>query len=74
MPGRKAKDWYWSMRYKAGIASYFELLDAQRESFTASQGELQVRRAWLTAATQLYKALGGESSGSAEVAQGTAGK
>jgi len=48
-------------RYKAGIASHLELLDAQRESFTASQGELQVRRMWLTVATQLYKALGGDT-------------
>jgi len=48
-------------RYKAGIASHLELLDAQRESFSASQGELQVRRMWLTVATQLYKALGGDT-------------
>jgi len=52
-------------RYKAGIASHLELLDAQRESFIASQGEVQVRRMWLTVATQLYKALGGESNDAA---------
>lgn len=44
-------------RYSAGIASYLELLDAQRESFAAWQGALQVRRLQLTTATQLYKAL-----------------
>lgn len=46
-------------RYKAGISSYLEVLDAQRESFSAQQGTLQTRRAWLAAAAQLYKALGG---------------
>lgn len=49
-------------RYKAGIANYLEVLDAQRESFAAQQGALQVRRNQLSAATQLYKALAGESS------------
>lgn len=46
-------------RYKAGISSYLEVLDAQRESYVAQQGTLQTRRAWLSAAAQLYKALGG---------------
>ncbi len=46
-------------RYKAGISSYLEVLDAQRESYAAQQGTLQTRRAWLAAAAQLYKALGG---------------
>ncbi len=49
-------------RYQAGIANHLEVLDAQRDAFTAEQGEVQVRRAWLTAATQLYKALAGESN------------
>ncbi len=49
-------------RYKAGIVSNLEVLDAQRQSFSAEQGALQVRRAWLSAATQLYKALGGEGN------------
>jgi multidrug efflux system outer membrane protein len=44
-------------RYSAGIASYLELLDAQREAFAAWQGALQVRRLQLTTSTQLYKAL-----------------
>jgi multidrug efflux system outer membrane protein len=49
-------------RYQAGIVSHLEVLDAQRQSFAAEQGEIQVRRAWLSAATQLYKALAGESN------------
>ncbi|MDZ4202858.1 MAG: efflux transporter outer membrane subunit [Gallionella sp.] len=44
-------------RYKVGIANHLELLDAQRESFAAQQGALQVRRLQLATATQLYKAL-----------------
>ncbi|MBI3480291.1 MAG: efflux transporter outer membrane subunit [Nitrosomonadales bacterium] len=49
-------------RYKAGVANHLEVLDAQREAFAAQQGEIQVRRTWLSAATQLYKALAGESA------------
>ena len=52
-------------RFNAGIVSHLEVLDAQREAYTAEQGEIQVRRVWLTAATQLYKALAGESNNSA---------
>ena len=48
-------------RYKAGISSHLEVLDAQRESFSARQATVQVRRAGLTTAAQLYKALGGGS-------------
>jgi multidrug efflux system outer membrane protein len=44
-------------RYRVGIANHLELLDAQRESFAAQQGALQVRRLQLATATQLYKAL-----------------
>jgi outer membrane protein, multidrug efflux system len=46
-------------RYEAGIASYLEALDAQRELFTAQQAAVATRRAWLATAAQLYKALGG---------------
>lgn len=48
-------------RFNAGVANHLELLDAQRESYAALQGLVQVRRAALSAATQLYKALAGES-------------
>lgn len=47
-------------RYQAGISNYLEVLDAQRDAYAAEQSELQTRRAWLGAATQLYKALAGE--------------
>lgn len=53
-------------RYKAGIANYIEVLDAQRESITARQAALQARRAWLSNAAQLYKALGGSSASEAQ--------
>lgn len=46
-------------RYRAGVSSYLELLDAQREQFAARQALLAVRRAQATAAANLYKALGG---------------
>jgi multidrug efflux system outer membrane protein len=46
-------------RYQAGISSYLEVLDAQRELFAAQQSVVATRRAGLTAAAQLYKALGG---------------
>ena len=50
-------------RYRAGIANHLELLDAERDAYAAAQGELQVRRAKLAAATQLYKALAGDETG-----------
>jgi outer membrane protein, multidrug efflux system len=49
-------------RYQAGIVSHLEVLDAQREAFVTEQREVQVRREWFSAATQLYKALAGESN------------
>lgn len=52
-------------RYGAGIANHLEVLDAQRESFAAQQGALQVRRIQLSAAAQLYKALAGQGGQSA---------
>jgi multidrug efflux system outer membrane protein len=49
-------------RYGVGIASHLEVLDAQREAFTAQQGTLQVQRTLLSAAAQLYKALAGQGA------------
>jgi multidrug efflux system outer membrane protein len=46
-------------RFKSGSASYLDVLDAQRELFAQQQGAVQIRRAQLSAAAQLYKALGG---------------
>lgn len=51
-------------RYLAGVANHLELLDAQRDAFAARQGELQILRAQLSAATQLYAALAGDTGGS----------
>ncbi|MDA8259607.1 MAG: efflux transporter outer membrane subunit [Betaproteobacteria bacterium] len=44
-------------RYKAGVSSHLELLDAQREHFAAQQSALAVRRQLLSTAASLYKAL-----------------
>lgn len=45
-------------RYKEGIASYLELLDAQRDFLAAQQGTVQLRRQWLSTTNQLFKTLG----------------
>ncbi|HVL76117.1 MAG TPA: efflux transporter outer membrane subunit [Noviherbaspirillum sp.] len=46
-------------RYRAGVASSLDLLDAQREVFQAEQALVQARLARLTNAVDLYRALGG---------------
>lgn len=46
-------------RYKAGVSSYIEVLDAQRDAYLVSQLTVQARRLQLSTAAQLYKALGG---------------
>lgn len=46
-------------RHLGGVASYLELLDAQREQFAAQQAVLATRRALAATAAGLYKALGG---------------
>lgn len=46
-------------RYEEGVASFIEVLDAERELFTAQQALIEVRRDQLIAATRLYAALGG---------------
>ncbi len=56
-------------RYQAGVSSYLEVLDAQRDAYAAEQNALQIRRAYLTTATQLYKALAGESAADVKIAQ-----
>lgn len=45
-------------RYRAGVSSQLELLDAQRESFATRHAALAARRAWLGTLASLYKALG----------------
>ncbi|MDP1527331.1 MAG: efflux transporter outer membrane subunit [Rhodocyclaceae bacterium] len=46
-------------RREAGVASMLNVLDARREWLATQQFSLQVRRAQLENAAQLYKALGG---------------
>jgi len=47
------------LRYRNGVASYLDLLDAQRSLFTTQQALVQVRLAQLQNQVLLYKALGG---------------
>lgn len=47
------------LRYRNGIASYLDLLDAQRSFFTTRQAVVQTRLAQLQNQVTLYKALGG---------------
>lgn len=46
-------------RYDSGVASYLEVLDAQRQLFSAEQELVQTRQLRLTNAIDLYRALGG---------------
>ena len=46
-------------RYRSGVSSYLEVLDAQRGLFTAELALRQVQRQYLVATVQLYRALGG---------------
>jgi multidrug efflux system outer membrane protein len=47
------------LRYRNGVASYFDLLDAQRTLFAARQAAVQTRAAQAQNAVTLYKVLGG---------------
>ncbi len=47
------------MRYEGGVASYSDVLDAQRYLFSAQLTAVQTRNDLLNASVQLYKALGG---------------
>jgi len=47
-------------RYEAGVSSYLEVLDAQRDLFAVEQGTVQTRRALLATAAQLYTTLGAD--------------
>jgi multidrug efflux system outer membrane protein len=47
------------LRYSSGVASYLDVLDAQRNLFSAELGLSQAQLQQLTSAVQLYKALGG---------------
>ena len=47
------------LRYQNGVSSSLDVLDAQRELFSAQQALIQVRLLRLTNAVDLYRALGG---------------
>jgi NodT family efflux transporter outer membrane factor (OMF) lipoprotein len=47
------------LRYDNGVASYLDLLDAQRSLFAAQQALVQARLARLQNQVQLYRSLGG---------------
>jgi multidrug efflux system outer membrane protein len=46
-------------RYRAGVVSYFEVLDAQRQLFLAETELVRSRVTQLEAYVELYRALGG---------------
>lgn len=46
-------------RYRAGLTNFLEVLDAQRDRYTAEQGVVQLARALQSNAVRLYQALGG---------------
>lgn len=48
-----------NLRFRAGVESRLEVLDAQRSSYTARQAVLNVRQQELSSAIGLYRALGG---------------
>lgn len=47
------------LRYDAGVSSYFEVLDSERQSFASDLGVVQTTRALYSSVVQLYRALGG---------------
>lgn len=47
------------LRYDAGRSAYLEVLDAERDRFSAEQNLVQLRGAWLASGVSLYAALGG---------------
>lgn len=48
-----------NLRFRAGVDSRLELLDAQRTEYAARQNLLEVRRAELSSGVALFRALGG---------------
>ncbi|MDB4883469.1 MAG: efflux system, outer rane lipoprotein NodT family [Gemmatimonadetes bacterium] len=46
-------------RYRSGVASYLEVLDAERQLFSAQLSLVQAQRQYLVATVDLYRVLGG---------------
>ena len=61
------------LRYRNGVASYLDLLDAQRSLFTSEQLVVQTRLLQLQNQIALYKVLGGGWTPVQDGAQGQAG-
>ena len=57
------------LRFKAGAASSFEVLEAQRSLFAAQQAQVQVQTQQLQNLVTLYKVLGGGWTESAAAEQ-----
>jgi multidrug efflux system outer membrane protein len=55
---RRARDLA-ELRYRTGVASYLEVLDAERGLFSAELVLSQAQLLQLSAAVQLYRAIGG---------------
>jgi len=53
------------LRYRNGVSSSLELLDAQRSLFTARQAVVQTQLAVLQNRVAVYRALGGGYAGTA---------
>lgn len=51
------------LRFRAGLDSRLDLLDAQRTDYAARQTLLEVRRSELSSAVALFRALGGDPRG-----------
>ncbi|QAY80043.1 efflux transporter outer membrane subunit [Sphingosinicella sp. BN140058] len=51
-----------NMRFRAGLESRLDLLDAQRTEYSARQSVLEVKRAELAGGVSLFRALGGGAS------------
>jgi multidrug efflux system outer membrane protein len=61
------------MRYQYGVASFLDVLDAQRTLYSAQQSEIQVKLSQLSNQITLYKVLGGGWTADSVLADGAAG-
>ena len=59
------------LRYREGVADYLEVLDAERNLFSARQQLLATERAWLQNRATLFVALGGGSPVSPDASRQT---
>lgn len=58
-----------NIRYSNGVSPYLEVLDSERQQFTAELGLVRVQLSELQAVVRLYRALGGGWQGQETVAQ-----